>query len=94
MEPRGRLCHTWDVRQPHYVAPLRTTRLNATLGIVVNLVLLGVLIARAESVLAVLLGTAMVVVVMLQAERQGWGPLTRMAAGVAAGVFTFLVLNH
>ncbi|WP_309573090.1 hypothetical protein [Deinococcus sp.] len=59
-----------------------------------NIMLLSLLLTRATNALAVILGTAIVVVVMLQAEHQGWGPLTRSAVGIAAGVITFLMLNQ
>ncbi len=75
LELRGYLGHNADMRRSYLVAAPRTTTLSAAIGVLVNIFLLGILLSRATSGLAVTFGSAIVVVVMLQAEHQGWEPL-------------------
>ncbi|MFC3833533.1 hypothetical protein [Deinococcus rufus] len=80
------------MRRSRTVTDPRTIRIQVAVGLLVNMILLGLLTIRASNPLAVLLSIAMLVVVMFHAEFQGWGPVRRSAAGIVAGVLTFLVL--
>lgn len=80
------------MRRPVYLAPPRNTPLRIALGFVINALLLGVLFARAHNAMAVLVGLAVLVLVMMHCDHQGWGPLTRSVAGICAGLVAFLAM--